>query len=108
VTDPGKLSDEQLLDFDHDGLVDFDLARAEQALAGQREAFRPQLVMARWIDGWRERMAEREAGSIDADDPPETWQDGFDYAVRHLTEDLRRGAFLPGGLLHSEEDGGRR
>jgi hypothetical protein len=108
MTDLEKhLSDEQLFDFDQDRLVHFDLADAKQDLAKQGEAFRPQLVMARWIEGWRERMAENyEADPTEVGDP-KAWQDGFDYATRELAAHLRQGDFLPRGVIHDEEVGGR-
>lgn len=99
------LTDEQLLDFDHDRLAHFELDKAQQALSEQRDAYRPQLVLACWIDGWRERMAAHEKSPTGSNE--EGWIDGFDYAARELAANLRQGDFLPGGVLHDETDDGR-
>ncbi len=97
------LTDDELLDFDHRALADFDLEAARRALAEHRDAYRAQLVTARWIDGWRERI-ERRRGEPTGDS--EDWHDGFDFAARELAAHLRQGDFLPGGVLY-EDDAGR-
>lgn len=98
------LTDDQLLDFDHDQLAHFDLAVARDQLDKDRASYRPQLVLARWIDGWRERMAANEGGPAR---DQEQWIEGFDYAAREVAAHLRQGDFLPGGVLYEETDSGR-
>jgi hypothetical protein len=96
------LTDEQLFDFDADRLAQFDPAKARQQLAEQREAFRAQLVAARWIEGWLQRMdGDRFAGDN------EEFQDGFTTALREVAGNLRQGDLIPGGVLHDETDDGR-
>jgi hypothetical protein len=95
------LTDEELLDFDHSRLAHFDLAAAKGQLAEDDGVFRAQLVAARWIEGWRNRMAEDELSPRSSD-----WQDGFDSALREVTAHLRQGDLIPGGVLHDETDSG--
>lgn len=99
---PMALSDDDLLDFDHSRLADFELDRARRTLAEKGDVFRAQLVAARWIDGWRERVLES---------PPmgdnEDFRAGWDSALREVIAHLRQGDFVPGGVLYDEEMGGR-
>lgn len=95
------LTDDELLDFDHDRLAHFNLGDARQQLAESRDAFRSQLVAARWLDGWRERMGEDASLTHSAD-----WQDGFNSALREVAAHLRQGDLIPGGVLHDETDSG--
>jgi len=96
------LTDDDLFDFDHNRLDEFDLGAAQRRLAEQRDAYRAQLVAARWLDGWRERMEEDE-GSMQSED----WHEGFKYAMRETAAHLRQGDLLPGGVLHDETDSGQ-
>lgn len=96
-----SLTDEDLFDFDQGRLAHFDLESAEGKLAEHGNAFRAQLVAARWIEGWRERMQEDE-GSLQSED----WRDGFDSALREVAAHLRQGDLIPGGVLHDETDSG--
>jgi hypothetical protein len=95
------LTDDELFGFDHSRHADFDAAAAKRRLAEQGGAYRAQLVAARWIDGWRERMEEDE-GSMQSED----WHEGFNYAMREIAAHLRQGDLLPGGVLHDETDSG--
>lgn len=85
------LSDDELLDFDHKRLADFDLSRARKTLAEQPEAYRAQLVAARWIDGWRQRAAERNVVMPHSDE----WHEAFDEALREVVAHLRQGDLKP-------------
>jgi hypothetical protein len=94
------LTDDQLLDFDPSTVSDFEPAKAERALAEQGDAFRPQLVAARWIDFWREAV-ERDHKLMHS----EEWFAGFELALRDIAAHLRQGAFLPGGANYEDEQG---
>jgi hypothetical protein len=96
------LSDDELVHFDQ-RVNDYDASRARLMLEKQRAVFRPQLVMAKWIDGWRERQARRST----TDHHPPEWHDGFDRAAREMSALLRQGEFLPGHSLHDETDAGK-
>jgi hypothetical protein len=96
------LTDDELFDFDHNRLDEFDLGAAQHRLAEKGDTYRTQLVAARWIDGWRERMEEDE-GSMQSED----WHEGFNYAMREIAAHLRQGDLLPGGVLHDETDSGQ-
>src|SRR4051794_40187994 len=98
------LTDEELWDFDHGRLADFDLSQAKAKLAGHGDIYRVQLVAARFVDGWRDRMNEmKESPSNRHDD---TWYDGFNYAMREVAAHLRQGDLIPGGILYEETDEG--
>jgi hypothetical protein len=80
------LTDDELFDFDKQELMGWDSARVERALAEQRDAYRAQLVAARWIDGWRRRLGEPDA-------PAQKWQSrGLSTGLRRRT---RGGRSLP-------------
>jgi hypothetical protein len=96
------LSDEELFDFDHGRLAHFDLHAAEDILRSKGNIYRAQLVPARWIEGWRERVAADDFPSHNGD-----WQDGWDTALREVTAHLRQGDLIPDGVLHDETDDGR-
>ncbi len=95
------LSDDELLAFDASEYADYEEAKARKALAEQREAYRPQLVAAHWIDSWLERLGE---GS-----PPfatEEEETGFRNALENMAAYMRQGDLIPGGVLHDQEDHG--
>jgi hypothetical protein len=96
-----SLTDDELLDFDHSRLAHFDLATAKTQLAERGETFRAQLVAARWIEGWLERMGEDELPSHSTE-----WREGSDSALREVMAHLRQGDLIPGGVLHDETDSG--
>lgn len=91
------LSDDELLNFDRSRLAD--PADERQLLATHGDTYRAQLVAARWIDGWRERMADGQ-GLVR---PDEQYSAGVDYALREVVAHLRQGDFVPGGPLYDEE-----
>ena len=94
------LSDDQLLDFDAGNYASYDEAKARDILAGEDgDAYRAQLVAARWVEGWRRRtLAEDPAGSED-------WV-GWDEALREVVAHLRQGDLIPGGILYTDAAGG--
>jgi TIR domain len=91
-----SVDDGKLFDFDATRLADFSIARAYRFLEQHGELYRAQLVIALWLDGWRERMDARSW-----DDTPS--EDAFDYAVRKIH--LRQGDFLPAGVFYRETTG---
>ena len=95
------LTDDDLFDFDHGRLADFDLSEAKRQLAEKGEVYRAQLVAAHWIEGWRERLEEDESPTKN-----EEWSDGYVTALREVTAHLRQGDLIPGGILHDETDSG--
>jgi hypothetical protein len=99
------LTDEALLDFDHKRLAHFDAREARRTLTEQRDVFRAQLVAARWIDGWRERMADRSESPTHLRSPE--YDEGYHDALREVAAHLRQGDLIPGGILHDETDDGR-
>jgi hypothetical protein len=95
------LSDDQLLAFDSGQYATYDEDNARQALAGEHgDAYRAQLVAARWIEGWRQRtLAEDPAGSED-------WVNGWDEGLSEVVAHLRQGDLIPGGILYTDATGG--
>jgi hypothetical protein len=94
------LSDDQLLDFDAATYASYDEARARDTLASEHgDAYRAQLVAARWIEGWRRRtLAEEPAGSED-------WVKGWEEALSEVVAHLRQGDLIPGGILYTDATG---
>jgi hypothetical protein len=95
------LSDEELLDFDESQLAHFDRQEALRALDEHGAAFRYQLVTARHLEGWAERLGEgggiaSNAAAADA---------AFGRALREIAAHLRQGDYLPGGVLYVETAG---
>jgi len=97
------LSDDQLLDFDAGMYASYDEAQARETLAGEHaDAYRAQLVAARWVEGWRQRtLAEDPAGGRSVD-----WVRGWDDALREVVAHLRQGDLIPGGILYTDATGG--
>jgi hypothetical protein len=100
------LSDDELLDFDHRRLRGFNLAKARDALAEQGDVYRAQLVAARWIDGWRQRMLEDPASPTDPENA-EARREAVDEVLRDVVAHLRQGDLIPGGVLYEDEVTGR-
>lgn len=96
------LSDDELLDFDGSRYAHYDESEARRRLAEFGDVFRAQLVAARWIEGWRQRMG-------DADSPTTTfspeWWSGHDQALGDIIAHLRQGDLAPDGVLYREEVG---
>jgi hypothetical protein len=95
------LSDDQLLDFDASHYANYDEAKARETLAGEDgDAYRAQLVAARWIEGWRRRTLAQDHGR--SEDWVQGWDDGLSDVVAHL----RQGDLVPGGVLYTDAAGG--
>jgi hypothetical protein len=94
------LTDDQLLDFDAGRYASYDEGRARETLAGENgDAYRAQLVAARWIEGWRRRtLGQEPAGSED-------WIKGWDEALSEVVAHLRQGDLIPGGILYTDATG---
>jgi hypothetical protein len=93
------LSDNELLDFDASQLAMADAGDARRLLHEHGDVFRAQLVAARWIDGYLERL-ERAAESPTSD---LRFKEGVKDTLRDIAAHLRQGDFLPGGLLYEQE-----
>lgn len=95
------LSDDELLDFDQDDL--FDVETLGKPYEGRRmleengDVFRSQLLLARWIDGWAQRICEE----------PGPMNPGAVYSVTNtlleLAAYIRQGRFLPEGQFYEDE-----
>ena len=95
------LSDDQLLDFDASHYASYDDEKARATLAGENgDAYRAQLVTARWIEGWRQRTLSQEHGRS------EEWIQGWDDALSDVVAHLRQGDLVPGGMLYTDAVGG--
>ena len=97
------LSDDQLLDFDAGQYASYDEGKAREALAGEHgDAYRAQLVAARWIEGWRRRTLAEDPVSAGRS---EDWVQGWDDALREVVAHLRQGDLIPGGILYTDATG---
>ena len=94
------LSDDELLDFDMKRLGGMRRV-PRQILEEHGDVYRAQLVMARWLDGYRERRAEHRSSRDEA------FEDGAEDTLRDIAAHLRQGDFLPGGRLYEDEQQGR-
>jgi hypothetical protein len=89
------LTDEDLVDFNIKGLGGVERA-PRRVLEEYGDAFRYQLVAARWIQQWADRLEEH-APLIG-----EQYNEGYVQALREVTAHLRQGDFLPGGQVYDE------
>lgn len=95
------LSDDELLDFDQDDLFDVEISgepyEGRRMLEEHGDFFRSQLLVARWLDGWAQRICA----------PPFMVDPGTVYAltntVLELAAHLRQGRLLPGGQFYEDE-----
>lgn len=86
-------SDVQLFDFETSQLADWDDERAQEALRDHPDVYRSHLLIARWAEGWADRLVES------PDD-----EDYGDYvaALMEVAAHLRQADFVPGGALFDE------
>jgi hypothetical protein len=99
------LSDDQLLDFDAGMYASYDEAKARETLASEHaDAYRAQLVAARWIEGWRRRTLAEDPVASGA--RSEDWVQGWDDGLREVVAHLRQGDLIPGGILYTDATGG--
>lgn len=96
------VTDQDLLNFDHDAIQHFDLGDAQDALDEHGDTYRAQLVAAYWLDGWAERL--RLSRSLD--DPK--FDEGFVSALGEVAAHLRQGDLIPGGVLFEDVAAGQR
>jgi hypothetical protein len=99
------LTDDELFDFDKHELVGWDPAHVERTLAEHRDAYRAQLVAARWIEQWAKRLAE--SNSPAGRSLSEERLQGYTDARLEVVAYLRQGDLAPGGRLHDDTDEGR-
>ncbi|HEY8776545.1 MAG TPA: hypothetical protein VIM33_08730 [Gaiellaceae bacterium] len=92
------LSDEELLDFDLKRLGGFKNS-PHSLLVEHGDVYRTQLVVARWLDGYRERRVEPSITT----DPNDRFEEGVGETLRDIAAHLRQGDFLPGGTLYEDE-----
>jgi hypothetical protein len=86
------LSDDELLDFDMKRLGG--LERAPRTILSEHgDAFRYQLLAARWIQQWADRMEKDKSQE-------ELYSEGYVQALREVIAHLRQGDFLPGGQVY--------
>jgi hypothetical protein len=98
------LTDDELLDFDASRYATYDEGKARETLAGDHgDAYRAQLVAARWIEGWRRRTLGQDELT---ESHTEEWIKGWDDALSEIVAHLRQGDLVPGGVLYSDVAGG--
>ena len=94
------LTDNELLDFDEARLANYDPVKAERSLAEHGDAFRYQLVAARWIEQWATELEKP-----GPDRPTDRYFDGMAYSLRDVAAHLRQGDYLPGGEQYEDTVG---
>jgi hypothetical protein len=96
------LTDDELLGFEAERYATYDESKARDTLAGEdADAYRAQLVAARWIEGWRRRTLEQGVPDRSAE-----WIQGWEDALSEVVAHLRQGDLIPGGLLYTDAVGG--
>jgi hypothetical protein len=85
-------TDEELLNFDREGIEDWDEAGAMVLFVEQPDLYRNHLAVALYLDGWAAKVEEHERASSSAQ-----FSRGYVEALRQLAAYLRKGALLPGG-----------
>jgi hypothetical protein len=100
------LSDDELLDFDHRRLRGFNITTTRHALTQHGDVYRAQLIAARWIDGWRQRMLEDPVSPTDPENAAAR-REAMDEVLRDVVAHLRQGDLIPGGVLYEDEVTGR-
>ena len=89
------LTDDELLDFDSSNMPKYEPANSERALSVYGDAFRYQLVAAKHIHDWADRLERPSLAIIE----PEQ-NEGFVKALREVAAYLRQGEYLPRGTLY--------
>ena len=98
------LTDDQLLEFDAGTYASYDEAKARDTLASEHgDAYRAQLVAARWMEGWRRRTLDEDLASTG--ERSEDWVEGWDDALSEVVGHLRQGDLIPGGILYTDATG---
>jgi hypothetical protein len=91
------LSDEELPGFDESLLAHFELGHAIEALERHGDAFRYQLVAARWAEEWADWLENDPAFAV-----ANEYQSGYVRALREVTAHLRQCDFLPGAMIYED------
>ena len=94
------LPDEDLLDFDESELTIHEPGRSRRLLDEHGEVYRAQLVAARHLVMWADRIENRPAYGVD-----ERHLRGFMNGLLEVAAHLRQGDYLPGGRLYEDEEG---
>jgi hypothetical protein len=90
------LTDNELLDFDLKRLGG--LTREPRSILEEHgDAYRNQLVAARWIERWAEGLEGPRP-----DRPADRYFDGMAEALRDVAAHLRQGDLLPGGVVYED------
>ena len=89
------LTDEDLLGFDRSKLADGDRVDFEAQLAEFGDRYRDHLMIAEWISGWEDRVADRHVSGDRGTD------EAFLSALRQITKHLQQGDFLPGHAFYT-------
>jgi|SRR5215216_366391 len=95
------MTDDELLDFDAEGIPDYEPEQARRNLEEHGDAFRYQLIVARHLQDWAAR-AEVTKRSPTTDI---SWVDGQARTLREVAAHLRAGQYLPGGSLYEATTG---
>ena len=91
------LTDDELLDFDSSDMPKYEPANTERALSVYGDAFRYQLVAAKHIHEWADRLERPSPAIIDGER-----NEGFVKALREVAAHLRQGDYLPRGTLYED------
>ena len=95
------LPDEDLLDFDIKRLGG--LKRSPRSLLEEHgDAYRLQLMSARWIEHWAIGLEESENSPTTLEGQGQRYYEGMMEALREIAAHLRQGDFLPGGVLYED------
>jgi hypothetical protein len=94
------LSDEELFDLDTSDLANWDEERSRAALSEFGDLFRNQLIVARFLQRWADRLEGGPDGERD-------FQRGYRRALREVAAHLRQADLVPGGVLYEESVGSR-
>lgn len=102
------LDDNDLLDFDASNMPMHEAGEARRLLHEYGDAFRYQLVAARWIEGYAiRRLVNSDTPALVAIEGHERFEGGAQDALRDIAAHLRQGDFMPGGPLYDDEMSGR-
>ena len=95
-----RFSDEDLLDFAEEELTIYEPGRARRLLEEHSDVYRAQLIAARHLSIWAERIEQRPAYGVD-----QRHLKGFMNALLEVAAHLRQGDYLPGGRLYEDDEG---
>ncbi len=95
-----------MLQLSDDDLLDFEVRRGpfepspRTLLDRHGDAYRYQLVMARWLESYRDRRAEHDGVPVAVADAQ--FEAGALETLSDIVANLRHGDFLPGGSFYEE------